>query len=121
MSGSGFPSWLPASAGHVEEKDAQATLRKLQRCQMHVPLLQRSLQTVYIETAVASAAAASGKGRCSLAALQIANCSMLCAPACTHICHVQLDYTGHLYTGSAMHCHQGHDTAHHHCRAQLYN
>ena len=65
MSVSGFPSWLPASAGHVSEEVAQATLRKLQRCQVHMPLLQRSLQTVYIETAAATAAAI-GKGRCSV-------------------------------------------------------
>ena len=80
MSVSALPSWLPAGAGHVEEEVALATLRKLQRCQVHVPLLKRSLQTVYVETAAASSAAtpaAAGKG--SLGALTLLMCTSACA------------------------------------------
>ena len=60
------PSWIPASARDVQEELAQTTLRKIQRCQVHVPLLQRSLQTAYLHTAAANA----GKGtfQCDVAA-----------------------------------------------------
>ena len=117
MSGADFPSWLPASAGHVEEKVAQATLRKLQRCQVHLPLLQRSLQTVYIETAVASAAAAD-KSRCSLAALKFqtaVSCAYLHALT-TAICN--LITQGTCIPVQLRTAHQGHDPAQHHCRAE---
>ena len=59
-------SWVPASARDVQEETAQATLRKIQRCQVHVPLLQRSLQTAYLHTAAADA----GRGilECGMAA-----------------------------------------------------
>ncbi len=50
----GLASWLPACACDIQEEAAQATLRKIQRCQVHVPLLQRSLPTAYLETAAAA-------------------------------------------------------------------
>ena len=50
-------SWIPASARDVQEETARATLRKIQRCQVQVPLLQRSLQAAYLHTAAAHAAA----------------------------------------------------------------
>ena len=111
MSVSALPSWLPASAGHVEEEVALATLRKLQRCQVHVPLLQRSVQTVYVETAAASSAAApvaaaeAGKG--SLGALPLLMCTSASACA-TRLLHLILilvsKHEKHLYTSAAMRC-----------------
>ena len=55
MSCTSLPSWLPVSAGDIKEEAAQAALHKLQRCQVHLPLLRRTLQTVYFETAAATA------------------------------------------------------------------
>ena len=88
MSDIPLPRWLPASAGTVDEEVAQATLRQLQRCQVHVPLLQRSLLTVYMETAAATSAAAAvaAAGKGSLGGLTCLTCSMLRTFVCTRIC-----------------------------------
>ena len=64
MSSADLPSWLPPGAQDVQEELAQATLRKIQRCPVHVPLMQRSLQTAYLATAPAAA----GSGTCSFTA-----------------------------------------------------
>ena len=55
MSFTSLPSWLPAKAGDIQEEAAQTTLHKLQRCQVHVQLLKRTLETAYFETAAAAA------------------------------------------------------------------
>ena len=55
MSSANLPNWLPPSAQDIQEDLAQATLRKIQRCTVHVPLMQRSLQTAFLATASANA------------------------------------------------------------------
>lgn len=59
MSSASLPSWLPVGAHDIQEEAAQAALRKMQRCAVHVPPLQRTLQTAYLETAAAAVATGS--------------------------------------------------------------
>ena len=65
MSSASLPSWLPTSACEVEQDAKQETLRNLQRCPVRVPLLQRSIQTVFLKTTPAAA----GSGKCTRSAL----------------------------------------------------
>ena len=59
MSIASLPSWLPANACDIREEVAQEALCKLQRCPVHVPLLQRSVHTAYLTTAVDDGSAGS--------------------------------------------------------------
>lgn len=58
-----LPSWLPAGASTIQEGAAQVALRQMQRYAVHVPLMQRTLQTAYLKTPAAAAASGARPSR----------------------------------------------------------
>ena len=85
MSPASLPSWLPAGARDIQEEAAQDALHNIHRCEMHVPLLQRSLQTAYLETAAAAATTGSWSVSASCVCLR----GIMCMPP---NCNVSASY-----------------------------